>query len=80
MANPEKYLAKLAGQDSEVSHKSVPQMDLPPIGIPQLIEPEQHSLPRLEPPPATIEETIENNGSSAPSAKRADKSPKEVVR
>lgn len=65
LAEPEKYLAKLATSHSDKPHKhkphgSSPQMDLPPIGAPQMIEQE-------DAPPAAIERaTSAGNAADSP--------------
>jgi membrane fusion protein, copper/silver efflux system len=54
LAEPEKYLEKLAEHSNatkppeHVPHGSRPQMDLPPIGVPQMIEPKGRPAAAIE--------------------------------
>jgi hypothetical protein len=78
LSEPEKYLAKLADMShQQPAHgralKTTPEMDLPPIGVPQLIEPE-------EPEPEAIKEATKDVNSTKPAAKRVAEMPREVVR
>ncbi len=77
LSDPETYLAKLAAMPHETpapdDASTQPQMDLPPIGIPQLIEP-------FEPEPAATREAIQDDSNNKPTAKRVTTSLREVVR
>lgn len=78
LSEPEKYLAKLADMSHrQPAHgrapKTTPEMDLPPIGVPQLIEPE-------EPEPETIKEATKEANSTEPATKRVAGLPKEALR
>ena len=60
----DRYLAEL-GMTSSGQHRqpdaapaALPEMDLPPIGIPQLIEGQRDILPRTATPPATAKEIV----------------------
>ena len=79
LAEPGKYLAKLAATPRQEPARSPsptqpqPQMDLPPIGVPQIIEPDW-------PAPATTKEATKNSGEGEPTEKRVAESPGEAVR
>ena len=76
---PEKYLAKLAGATaSEDSSENTP-MDLPPIGVPEIIDP-PGGLPPIEAPQAILERSTENQQSPDQPTKRVTKRLEEVVR
>lgn len=76
--DPDKYLAKLVQATSpDGSHEGLPEMDLPPLGPPEMIEPDNGV------PPPGVPVPVEDDGDSlAPSdaATRNDQSAAEVVR
>ncbi|MCA9146965.1 MAG: efflux RND transporter periplasmic adaptor subunit [Planctomycetales bacterium] len=75
LREPDKYLAKLAArQHEEPAHDhspTPPVMDLPPIGVPQIIEPLA---------PDAIEETRQGTNALRPTAKRVAELNEEAVR
>ncbi|MDA1054707.1 MAG: efflux RND transporter periplasmic adaptor subunit [Planctomycetota bacterium] len=78
LSEPDKYLAKLAATPHEdTQHDKAPathsQMDLPPIGIPQIMEPKNTE-------PATIEELNQETTAAGPTAKRITEFQMEVIR
>lgn len=78
LSEPDKYLAKLADMPRETpaqdnSPSTVPKMDLPPIGAPQLIEPDG-------PRPEAIREATKGASSTEPTVKRVAELPREAVR
>ncbi|MEK6238537.1 MAG: efflux RND transporter periplasmic adaptor subunit, partial [Planctomycetales bacterium] len=81
LADPEKYLAKLATADaSEDTPASAPEMDLPPIGLPEIVEP-QGFLPPIEAPQAIMHQNVEGREEPVElRTKRVTGQFKEVVR
>jgi len=78
LAEPEKYLAKLADMSHEQparggSLKTTLEMDLPPIAVPQLIE-------SVDPEPEAMREATKDANSTEPTAKRVAELPKEAAR
>ena len=53
LEEPEKYLAKLASSEPSEDSAEGPTMDLPPMGVPELLEP-QSGLPPMEIPQAML--------------------------
>ncbi|MFB3105735.1 MAG: hypothetical protein ACE1ZA_12560, partial [Pseudomonadales bacterium] len=85
----DKYLAKLAALQSSGNLPDATEMDLPPIGVPQLIEPDnelpQNELPHSELPPIEAPQEIndsakENTEATLNSLKRLPEQPTEAVR
>jgi Cu(I)/Ag(I) efflux system membrane fusion protein len=78
LSEPEKYLAKLASLPHEKpahgkSPKTTSEIDLPPIGVPQMIGPD-------EPEPEAIKEATKDANSAEPTTKRVAELRKEAVR
>ena len=75
LREPDKYLAKLTTRQHEepAQHHSPtpPLMDLPPIGVPQIIEPLA---------PEVVQETTRNANTLRRDAKRVAELPEETVR
>jgi multidrug efflux pump subunit AcrA (membrane-fusion protein) len=86
LEDPDRYLAKLAALQSSDSFSEIaPEMDLPPIGVLQLIEPDNELPPIDELPPITRPQEIkesanESTEATTDSLKRLPEQPTEAVR
>jgi hypothetical protein len=79
LEEPEKYLVKLEAASTENFHESSMQMDLPPIGVPVIVEP-HGNLPSIEVPQVITEPVKKSEHKPARPAKQVAGQPKEVVR
>ncbi len=78
--DPEGYLAKLAtAAATEDSHEGAPQIDLPPIGVPEVVE-RQADLPPIEAPQAVHDRVTQSQQAPDHSTKRAAGQRREAVR
>lgn len=64
LGDPDKYLANLtAGETAEASDVELPQMDLPPVGVPEIVE--EMELPEMELPQPVETTEVDNEEAAA---------------
>jgi membrane fusion protein, copper/silver efflux system len=79
LANPQEFLRKLAADNApESSHETAPRMDLPPHGVPAVVEP-QRDLPPSDVPQAVHDRARDSQQAPDPSTPRAAGQRRETV-